>query len=127
MEQSDYRPVGLAMNLSITSVRLVGAFCVAAVLAGCQTPRQREMTPSDLQLIGSGALVLPEGCSPMGSIVVDFTVRSDGATENIRPSGAPACAQNALTAWVATFRYLPPGVATKASVEWLLVEGKTGS
>ena len=115
------------MNLSITSVRLVGALCVAAVLAGCQTPRHRETTPSDLQLIGSGALLLPEGCSPMGSIVVTFTVRSDGATEDIRPSGAPACAQNALTAWVATFRYLPPGVATKASVEWLLVEGKTGS
>lgn len=114
------------MRSNICFPRFVLA-CAVSVLAACQSPAVREVAPADLQLIGAKPLELPDGCSPDRSVLVDFTVRRDGRTERIRPGDAPACVQQALTAWVASFRYSPPGIETTTSVEWLLVQAKRGS
>jgi hypothetical protein len=107
--------------------RIAAGVCLASLLTACQAPAPRETAPPDLQLIGTAPLNLPEACSASGSVIVDFTVRPDGLTENIQPAAGPACVQEALTAWVASFRYSPPGRSTNTSVEWLLVEAKKGS
>lgn len=56
-----------------------------------------------------------------------FTVNPNGLTSQIQPAAAPACLQQALTAWVASFRYSPPATQIATSVEWLLVEAQRGS
>ena len=47
--------------------------------------------------------------------------------DEFRPADAPECLQQALTAWVSSFRYSPVGEPTQASIEWLLVQAKKGS
>ena len=107
--------------------RIAAGVCFASLISACQAPAPRGIAPPDLQLIGTAPLTLPATCSASGSVIIDFTVRPDGLTENIKPAAGPACVQEALTAWVASFRYSPPGSPTKTSVEWLLVEAKKGS
>ena len=104
---------------------VVGAFAVAA----CQSrgPIQPAVPGAELRLIESRALDLPDSCRASGSVVVDFTVLASGQTDDIRPAAAPECVQQALTAWVASFRYAPVGQSTPAAVEWLLVEARKGS
>jgi hypothetical protein len=75
----------------------------------------------------SQALVLPDACRPTGSVTVDFTVLRNGATHDIRSAAAPECVQQALIAWVSSFRYAPVSTDTTATVEWLLVEARKGS
>jgi hypothetical protein len=98
-------------------------------LSACQSsrPLQPEFPAAPLQLLDSRALELPDSCQPRGSVVVDFMVLESGQTDEIRPAAAPECVQQALTAWVATFRYSPIGAKSPATVEWLLVEAKKGS
>ena len=104
-------------------------FLTMILLSACQTPRPLEPAApaAPLRLIGSDPLTLPESCRASGSVIIDFTVLESGQTDNIRPADAPACVQEALTAWVASFRYAPVSQRAPASVEWLLVEAKKGS
>lgn len=101
------------------------------VLGGCQTSPTRapEVAPAPppLQLIESKSLVLADDCVASGSFFVEFTVLGDGRTSQVRPSPAPACVQQALTAWVGSFRYAPPSVATPSAIEWMLVTARRGS
>lgn len=107
---------------------LLAASTLAVALTACQSvPEKPAFPPSDLKLIRSAPLQLPATCTATGSVVVDFTVLESGQTDNIRPAQAPACLQQALTAWVASFRYAPVTTQTPSSVEWLLVEAKKGS
>ncbi|HEY6644237.1 hypothetical protein [Povalibacter sp.] len=109
-------------------LRLVSLLSLGA-LSACQTSQrlQPEVPPSPLRLLESRALELPDSCQPQGSVVVDFIVLASGQTDAIRPAAAPECVQQALTAWVASFRYSPIGATFPATVEWLLVEAKKGS
>lgn len=126
MEESRF-PLWVAnMRLKFSFSRVFLALALAG-LAACQSPPVRQAAPADLQLIGAEPLQLPDDCSPDRSVVIDFTVLRDGRTAGIRAGGAPACAQQALTAWVASFRYSPPRTEASTSVEWLLVEAKKGS
>ncbi len=101
---------------------------VAVALAACQSVPEKSAFPqSDLKLIRSAPLQLPATCTATSSIAVDFTVLESGQTDNIRPAGGPECLQQALTAWVASFRYAPVTAEVPATVEWLLVEAKKGS
>jgi hypothetical protein len=116
------------MQTNARMFRIAATVLVAAVLAACQSPAPRPTAPHALELIGSAPLNLPQSCSASGTVVVDFTVLEDGRTDRIQPAAAaPACVQEALTAWVASFRYAPPASDTRTSVEWLLVEAKKGS
>lgn len=107
--------------LAFTSISL-------AVLAGCQlAPPAPDVPPSSLQLMESQPLALAPGCEASGSVFVEFMVRMDGTTDALKVSPAPACLRDALTAWVSSFRYLPPTADTPAGVEWLLVSARRGS
>ena len=103
------------------------ALVALTLLAGCQlTPPAPVASPS-LQLMESQPLVLAPGCDASGSVMVEFIVRVDGSPDALKVSPAPECVREALTAWVSSFRYLPPAADVPTGVEWLLVSARRGS
>jgi hypothetical protein len=75
----------------------------------------------------SQPLVLASGCEATSSVMVEFIVRMDGSPDSLKVSPAPECVREALTAWVSSFRYLPPAADVPTGVEWLLVSARRGS
>jgi hypothetical protein len=74
------------------------------LIAAC---RSLPIAPSPLQLLSSEPLQLPTECIATQSIVIDFVIETNGSTGNIAIRQAPACLQQALRAWVASFKYAP--------------------
>ena len=108
--------------------RLGALVAVAVALAGCETlPPAPDIGLPPLRLLESTPLALPDAWVAGGSYVVAFTVDANGRTGNIEAPPAPPCVQQALSAWVASFRYDPPGRTVPTAVEWLLVEAGRGS
>jgi hypothetical protein len=103
------------------------ALVAFTLLAGCQLTPPAPVAPPSLQLMESQPLVLAPGCEAKGSVMVEFMVRMDGSTDSLKLSPAPECVREALTAWVSSFRYLPPASDVPAGVEWLLVSARRGS
>jgi hypothetical protein len=103
------------------------ALVALALLAGCQLTPPAPVAPPPLQLMESQPLVLAPGCEASGSVMVEFMVRMDGSTDSLQLSPAPECVREALTAWVSSFRYLPPAADVPTGVEWLLVSARRGS
>jgi hypothetical protein len=99
----------------------------ALALAGCQTTPTAPPPAPALQLIQSQPLVLAPDCQANGSFFVEFSVLSDGRTGRIQAPQGPSCVQQALTAWVSSFRYSPPGRDTPAGVEWMMVTASKGT
>ncbi|MGH8187512.1 MAG: hypothetical protein ACREUC_13210 [Steroidobacteraceae bacterium] len=99
-------------------------------MAGCKTaPTQSQpvtVQPA-LQLIDAAPLALTEGCTVSGSLFVEFTVLTTGRTNDLKLPPVPPCVRSALTAWVDSFRYAPPGSDTRSAVEWMLVSARKGS
>jgi hypothetical protein len=102
------------------------ALLALTLLAGCQLTPPAPVAPA-LQLMESQPLVLAPGCEASGSVMVEFIVRMDGGTDALKLSPAPECVREALTAWVSSFRYLPPAADIPTGVEWLLVSARRGS
>lgn len=96
-------------------------------LAGCQTTPTASSASPALQLIQSRPLVLAPDCQASGSFFVEFSVLSDGRTGRIQAPEGPACVQQALSAWVSSFQYSPPGRDTPAGVEWMMVTAPKGT
>ena len=116
--------------MNIRSGSFVSVLLVAAgLLAGCQSARvtQPVISPPALQLTAAAPLQLASDCAPSGSVVVDFTVLADGTTSAIKTPAVPDCLHDALTAWVSSFRYSPPGESVPGTVEWLLVTARKKS
>ncbi|MGH8178860.1 MAG: hypothetical protein ACREV5_21585 [Steroidobacter sp.] len=106
----------------------VASLVALGFLSACQVrPPERVGPAPALRLIDAAPLDLAASCDAHGSFVVDFTVEPSGRTAKIKPSAGPPCVQKALTAWVATFRYAPPGAEVPGSIEWLLVTAHRGS
>ena len=80
--------------------RSLTVLLAALTITACQTTPSLQPPAVSLRLIESQPLVLPDACQATGSVIVDFTVRRDGATDNIRSAAAPQCVQQALMAWV---------------------------
>jgi len=106
---------------------------VAAILAsGCASIPDHgtppDVPPPPLQLIAAGTLELPRTCELRDGVVyrTDFVVQSDGRVADIRPEPAPACLQTALTAWVNSFQYSPPGETVPTVIDWMAVSAKRG-
>jgi hypothetical protein len=97
------------------------------LLAGCQLTPPAPVSSPSLQLMESQPLVLAPGCEASGSVMVEFIVRMDGSTDALQLSPAPECVRQALTAWVSSFRYLPPAADVPSGVEWILVSARRGS
>ena len=102
------------------------AVAALTLLAGCQLTPPAPVPPS-LQLMESQPLVLAPGCEASGSVTLEFIVRMDGTADGLKLSPAPGCVREALTAWVSSFRYLPPAADIPTGVEWLLVSARRGS
>ena len=119
---------GPTHNSISATLRLLGIAAIAILIAACQSlPAAGPATRAPLQMIRSGELTLPDACEASGSVVVAYTVYADGQTGNIDVPAAPKCLQQALTQWVASFRYSPQITQVPATMEWLLVEAKKGS
>ena len=108
----------------LTRYMLLGG---ALVLAGCQTTPTAAPPAPSLQLIQSQPLVLAPDCEASGSFFVEFSVLGDGRTGRIQAPAGPTCVQQALTAWVSSFRYSPPGQDRPAGVEWMMVTASKGT
>lgn len=112
----------------VAAARTVALALLLSALAACQAPGPvRPAAPPSLKLLGAAPLEVPASCQASGSVIVAFAVDHDGTTSQIQPAAAPACLQQALTAWVASFRYAPPVTPIQTSVEWLMVEARRGS
>ena len=99
-----------------------------AALAGCQVaPPVAEAPTPQLLLLHSQPLVLADDCDANGSVFVEFTVRADGRTDDLKLPPASECVRAALSEWISSFRYSPPADATPAGVEWMLVSARRGS
>src|SRR5688500_9740906 len=105
------------------------------LLAGCQLTPPAPVPPS-LQLMESPPLVLAPGCEPLvrapgwresGRVVGQFTARTDGTPDGLESSPAPESVREPLTAWLTSFRSLPPAADIPTGVEWLLVAARRGS
>jgi hypothetical protein len=104
------------------------AVAMLSVLGGCQlAPPAPDVTAPELQLLDSRPLVLEDDCPASGSVLVEFTVRADGRADDVKLPAVPACLRSALSAWVSSFRYSPPGAETPAGIEWLLITARKGS
>ena len=103
------------------------AVAALTLLAGCQLAPPAPVASPSLQLMESQPLVLAPGCEATGSVAIEFIVRMDGTTDSVQLSPAPECLREALTAWVSSFRYLPPAADIPTGVEWLLVSARRGS
>lgn len=117
------------MNLPLRSFASALLVTAAGLLAGCQSSpvSHPAISPPALQLTSAAPLQLAADCQSSGSVIVDFKVLADGSTSAIRTPAVPDCLHDALTAWVSSFRYSPPGVTVPGSVEWLLVSAKKKS
>jgi hypothetical protein len=103
------------------------ALVALTLLSGCQLTPPAPVAPPSLQLMESQPMVLAPGCEASASVMVEFIVRMDGRTDSLQLSPAPECVRAALTAWVSSFRYLPPAADVSSGVEWVLVSARRGS
>jgi hypothetical protein len=100
----------------------------AIVLSGCQTAPSKGPAKGTFRILQSEPLKVPDDCdASSGSYFVEFTVKSDGRTDDVKADSGPACLQQALTAWVSSFRYEAPGQEIPTGVEWMMVTARKGS
>ena len=124
MSASLYRICRLVPVRSCSALLLLAAMIAAG---GCQTTPTVAPPAPALQLVESQPLALAADCDASGSYFVAFTVLRDGRTGEIQAPQGPACVQQALTAWVSTFRYASPGQETPMGMEWMMVTARKGT
>ncbi|WP_129647458.1 energy transducer TonB [Peristeroidobacter agariperforans] len=119
------------MNFAPYHIRRHLGFAVllagAIALSGCQTAPSKGSSKGTIRILQSEPLKVPDNCEASGSYFVEFTVMSDGSTDDIKASSGPACIQEALAAWVSSFRYEAPGQEIPSGVEWMMVTAQKGS
>lgn len=102
----------------------------AAVVAGCATQVREAappgVPPPQLQFLSSGPLELSSGCEFRSGFVyrTSYVVQGDGRVADVRPQRAPACLESALSQWVDSFRYVPPGEPVATVIDWMGVNGR---
>jgi hypothetical protein len=103
------------------------ALIAAIALAGCAATAPRA-PPAPLELLDAGAVVLPADCAPGPGVVyrTAFVVQGDGRVAGIASQSGFGCVQQALEAWVTTFRYRPVAEAAPAVVDWMAVTATRG-
>lgn len=124
MSASPYRIFRLAPVRSFPTVLLLAAMIAAG---GCRTTPTAAPPAPALRLVESRPLAIAADCNASGSYFVAFAVLRDGRTGEIQAPQGPACVQQALTAWVSTFRYASPGQETPMGMEWMMVTARKGT
>src|SRR5688572_12108649 len=97
------------------------ALSIFGLITACGGPSAVKTSAPDLQLIESGSLSLPADCEPRAGEVyrAEFEVGPDGHVQNVRTNGTANCAQQALAAWVSTFRYNSRQSSVETVVDWM--------
>ena len=100
-------------------------------MAGCAPlPREPAATPpAPLHLLGAESLELPEGCEPVQGRVyrTRYVVQPDGrVTDTTSSSGRDGCIEEALRAWVSSFRYGPIDSEMPVVIDWIAVTAARG-
>jgi hypothetical protein len=100
------------------------------VVAGC-APLPREpavVPPPPLQLLGADPLELPDGCEPVAGRVyrTTYVVLPDGRVIDAASGSGEGCVEEALRAWVGSFRYGPIDARTPAVIDWIAVTATRG-
>jgi hypothetical protein len=110
------------------------ALAVLAVAGGCQTSSVSvaPAPPPPVTLLEAAPLTLPSACAvPAGQPYrMSYEVGTDGRAarvEAITPPDAPACLQEALRTWIASFRYTPLARSETLTSDWMLVSARRGS
>jgi len=106
---------------------------IAATLlavAGC-APLTRERAPpppAPLQLLGAESLELPKGCEPVRGQVyrTNYVVQPDGRVTDTASGGGDGCVEEALRAWVSSFRYGPIDAEMPVVIDWIAVTATRG-
>lgn len=110
---------------------LAGVACLGLVLlAGCAgAPGTKPPPEPELQLLGAGALALPDDCEPTSGKVyrTRYVVQSDGRVAGATPESGAGCVQDALLRWVETFQYRPLAGPVPATLDWLAVTVRRGT
>lgn len=100
----------------------------AAIIAGCatQAPQPVSVPPPPLQLLSSAKLQIPDDCAFHGGTMyrTSYVVQGNGRVTDVQPPRAPSCLQAALTQWVDSFVYAPPGVPVPTLIDWMGVPGR---
>ena len=109
---------------AVVALLVVVAGCAMQPAAG---PAPGAAPPS-LELLDSADLRIPAGCEPEKSRVyrISFRVRADGRVSDVAPVSGAGCVEDALTAWVATYRYVPPSQEVASVVDWMAVTARRG-
>jgi hypothetical protein len=99
------------------------------VIAGCQTSPQRQIPdpPTRPQLLSANALQIASDCEINASVDIDYFVQPDGTVADLSVSDAPACARDALTAWVSSYRYARSSAPMATGFAWMRVTAQRGS
>jgi hypothetical protein len=106
--------------------------CGASLLAlgGCAAlAPPAAAPPPPLQLLSSGSLDLPADCEPARGAVyrTHYVVEVDGRVTGATSDTGDGCVQQALRAWVTSFRYQAIGEAMPVVIDWLAVSASRGS
>jgi hypothetical protein len=104
----------------------------ATLASGCASLSDHgtpaDIPPPPLQMIAAGTLELPRNCELRDGVIyrTDFVVQRDGRVADVQPEPAPACLQAALTVWVNSFQYSPPGETVPTVIDWMAVTARRG-
>lgn len=104
------------------------ALAAGLLLGGCVSPRVASPPPAELMLLEAGTLRLPPGCEPARGVVyrTAFVVQTDGRVEVVASESGSGCVQEAVSQWVATFRYRPVSEPTSTVLDWMGVTATRG-
>jgi len=109
-------------------VVLAGAMLAVAGCASLTSERAAPPPPPPLQLLGAEALELPTGCEPVSGQVyrTNYVVQADGRVTDTASGGGDGCIEQALRAWVSSFRYSPIDAEMPVVIDWIAVTAARG-
>ena len=107
----------------------VALVVAAASMAGCATqghPPAASIPPPPLQLLSADPLQLPQDCDVRSGVMyrTSYVVQADGHVADVQAEPAPACLQAALTGWVGSLKYAPPGEPVPTVMDWMVVTAR---
>ena len=115
-------PSGMRLGvLAGTLLAIAGCAPLTRVPEALQTP--------PLQLLGAESLELPNGCEPVQGRVyrTRYVVQPDGrVTDTASGNGDDGCVEEALRAWVSSFRYGPIDTEMPVVIDWIAVTATRG-
>lgn len=125
LRKTDRREAPHARCSAANVWRIPALTALALTATGCVMAPPVTAPPSPVQLVSAGELNLPSECAVTSGAVYRtlFEVQPDGRVAAPRSAepGGDGCVQEALRAWVGTFRYAPIDAPTPVAFDWMAV------